>query len=81
MTDIEIKEIADSFMKIEDSLHEIMALSIYEVLTLAKDIDDVGFDLDSYCKEVLILRSCKSIEEIESEVRKWIEADGMLKKS
>lgn len=81
MTDVEIKEVADSFMKMGDTLHQIIALSINEVLSLAKDVEEAGFDLELYCKDILVLRSCNSIAAIESEVKKWIDADGLLVKT
>ena len=81
MTDVEIKEVADSFMKIGDSIHEIMAISINEVLSLAKEVEGLGFGLETYCKDILVLRSCNSVAAIESEVKKWIDADGLLVKT
>lgn len=81
MTDIEIKEVADLFLGKGDTLHAFIAISIVEVLELAKEVQDSGFNLDLYCKEILILRSCNSISEIESVVKKWIESDGLLVES
>lgn len=78
MTDIEIKKVAESFMKKGDPFHEIMAISINEVLSLAKDVENAGFNTESFCKDILVLRACKSIEDIESVAKVWIEDDGLL---
>ena len=63
-----------------DILHETMATSINDVLSLAKDVEGAGFNTESYCKDILVLRASKSIEDIESVVKKWIDADGLFVK-
>ena len=69
-----IKYLQDSVIIIEDceQLLQDRGSSPYQI--------NAGFDLETYCKEILALRSCKSVAAIEYEVKKWIDADGLLVK-